>query len=360
MRVSDVLARFPEPNRFPLPAPFFSPRTGETDLPRIALGVESMSRHMTNEGWEIMLGLRAGGYEIAGKDCDINLTDVRKILEDYNPGTVVVQDKREWMGLTADKSRDPSMRFTGIEELRNRLDIFKLTIVKDAQHDNSFHSESAEEIGCHGWIVYYNPRIVSRLAPYIRPQHIIRIYHTVDRLVVPPYTTNNRIDRALLSGAMSPRAYPLRCKIRDNLPRLSKVDYLKHPGYHRRGACTPDFLKKLTQYKVSICTASIYGYALRKIIESTACGCRVITDLPEDEKLPEIDGNLIRIETNTSMERLEDTIFSAIATYNPEIQSYFAEVALRRYDYRTEGKRLSNAIQTFRTIYPNPIETEEL
>src|SRR6516164_7470553 len=95
----------------------------------VALAVESMRRHMTDEGWQIMAGLQHAGYSLAGRDLPINETNVDRILEICNPvDTVVVQDKREW-DLTGSKDfRDPLARFYGIETLASRPDIFKVTI----------------------------------------------------------------------------------------------------------------------------------------------------------------------------------------------------------------------------------------
>lgn len=350
MKIEDILNTLPKSSESPLEAPAY------TYLPanpprgfNVALGVESMRRHMTNEGWELMLALYENGYKLAGKDCPINAIDVREILEKTNPGTLVIQDKREWMGITADRSRDPSMRFRNVEILRERNDIFKLTIVKDAQHDSGFHREAAEEIGCHAWICYYHPRIVARLAPYVREKHLVRTYHTVDKELIPAYSPDDRRG-GILSGAMS-KVYPLRQRILRNLSLFKDLDYLSHPGYHRKGCCTPEFLRTLSRYKVSICTSSIYGYALRKIIESTACGCRVITDLPDDEVLPGIDKNLIRISANHSTPALANIVRGAIAGYNPERQEEFARVALGLYDYRAEGKRLVDSIENLRRTY---------
>lgn len=354
MKIEDILNTLPKSSESPLEAPLYTPDKSKfiervrQDY-RLALGVESMRRHMTNEGWELMLALYENGYKLAGKDCPINETNLRTLLDRGTPGTLVIQDKREWMGITADRSRDPSMRFREVELLRDNEYIFKLTVVKDAQHDSGFHREAAEEIGCHAWICYYHPRIVARLAPYVREKHLVRTYHTVDRELIPAYSPDDRRG-GILSGAMS-KVYPLRQRILRNLSMFKDLDYLSHPGYHRRGCCTPEFLKTLSRYKVSICTSSIYGYALRKIIESTACGCRVITDLPDDEILPGIDKNLIRISANHSTPALANIVRGAIAGYNPERQEEFARVALGLYDYRAEGKRLVDSIENLRRTY---------
>ena len=75
-----------------------------------------------------------------------------------------------------------------------------------------------------------------------------------------------------------------------------------HPGYHANGSFTPALhSRNSTKFKVAICTSSTMGFALRKIIEATACGCRVITDLPAGEVMPEIDGNLTRVSSDISL-----------------------------------------------------------
>jgi hypothetical protein len=96
----------------------------------------------------------------------------------------------------------------------------------------------------------------------------------------------------MVSGAAS-NAYPLRQRvIRDALDL--GVDVLRHPGYGNQGPRTPEYMRHLAGYKVHVATASMYGFALRKIIESVAMGCTVVTDLPAYDVLPEIDGALVQ------------------------------------------------------------------
>ena len=114
----------------------------------IVLAVESMKRHMTDEGWQIMEALKVNGYTMCGRRCDVDEVDVSKIVDQLNPGVVLVQDKREW-DPPRGNFRDQSARFSNVRCLRNRDNIFKLTIVKDSQHNPDYHRESADEIGCH-------------------------------------------------------------------------------------------------------------------------------------------------------------------------------------------------------------------
>ena len=287
----DVVARLPRPAGRPLAAPAYAPR-GEP-LVRVALAVASMKDHMTDEGWQIMDGLARSGYTLCGRGLPCGETDVGRVLERLNPGVVLVQDKREW-DVARGNFRDPAARFRQAWALADRPEVFKLTVLKDAHQRPGYHADSAAEIGCHAWVTYYATPVVTHLAPYVRPQHAVRTYHTLDASAVPAYDPSGR-SGCLLSGAVSD-AYPLRSRLVHGAHRLPETTVLPHPGYHRRGCATPGFLKLLSRFKVSICTASVFGYALRKLMESTACGCVVITDLPSDEVLPEIDSNLVRVQ----------------------------------------------------------------
>lgn len=84
---------------------------------------------------------------------------------------------------------------------------------------------------------------------------------------------------------------------------------------------------------------------------SSACGCRVITDLPSDEILPEIDGNLVRVHPEISLLEMKDLINSLVSSYDEERQREYARLAQARYDYRVEGRRLADAIEKMRLNY---------
>lgn len=351
-----------------LPAPSYTPSISaeylSEDHPRLGLAVESMKDHATNEGWELFKGLEeGGGYLLAGEGLTTlfrgtnfspsfvgqNLTDLTWLVR-CDPSTIVIQDKREWKGLTAERRRDPSIEFKNVDILRDRPDIFRVTIVKDAQNDQALHRQAAEEIGCHAWIHYYHPTIVKYLAPYVRPQHLVRTYHTVNKDDIPHFVEAKDRSNCIVSGAIS-GAYPLRTRMFQNQGVFQGTTFLNHPGYHQRGSNTPEYLRILSRFKVSVCTASIYGYSLRKLVESSACGCRVLTDLPSDEILPDIDSNLIRVHSDTPLEEIASIIKELVATYDQEKQEHVAELAKKRYDYRAEGKRLADSIELLRYNY---------
>lgn len=371
--IADTLPNFPNCGMEPIPAPEYrSPSSGD-ERNRVMFAVSSMKDHMTDEGWQIALALQHTGYKLCGygiphgrvipkslrrsqyaDDGRTGLTDTQAILQELSPHTLVIQDKREW-DLAHRDFRDPNARLVNPGLLRDRDDVFKVTILKDAHQRPGYHRESAEEMGVHAWITYYHTDLVMRAAPYVRRDHIIRTYHTTDK-DLPGYRwleapNHKRDNKTLLSGAIS-GVYPLRAYIRDHVDRLPSVNYLRHPGYHRSGCATPSFIEELTKYKVAICTSSAYGYTLRKIIEATAAGCIVITDLPVDERLPYIDGNLVRVHPSSNFHDLYHVIVRAYRDYDLERQRDFARDCLAYYDYRSMGARLAVDIERARRAYP--------
>lgn len=342
--ISDTIKRLPKGDSAEIPSPVFSKNNNES---RVVLGVSSMKDHMTDEGWQITYGLSLNGYVHCGYGLDDPETDVRKIIEKHNPGTIVVQDPREWDVHRGD-FRDMNARFLNVESMKEDSKTFRVTILKDSHQKNSYQRDHALSMGIHAWIVYYNERIVKHLAPYVRPKHLIRTSHSIDKSIVPEFC-DDRKNNCLISGAVS-RAYPLRQRI-VNARRPLQVVCHKHPGYHRNGSAVPEFLATLNTFKVSICTSSMYGYSLRKLIESTACGCKVITDLPSDEIMPCIEENLIRIDRRQSLVAIRKVIQNAVGDYNYEKQRKIADRAIEHYHYENVCRRLSDDIKKMRETY---------
>jgi hypothetical protein len=314
----------------------------------LMLAVEAMKRHSTNEGWQLQIGLRDAGYKLRGSGFEDSCTDVKRIIEKENPSTVIVQDKREWDGKTTNRV-DTSGRFSNIQYLKDRSDIFKLTVLKDAHQNTSYHKESATEIGCHAWVTYYHQDSISKVAPYLRPEHCIRTYHSLNPNEIPELTPNRK--PCVLSGAVSPAHYPLRHRLFSECCNIFGCDLIRHGGYHTNGPDTPEYLEMLAGYKVSICTCSIYGYALRKIMESTACGCVVITNLPSYEKLPIIDENLVRIPNDFPIVNLSKLVWRLWKQYDFDRQMELSRKCVEWYDYKNTTSRLATDIENLRQAY---------
>jgi hypothetical protein len=244
---------------------------------------------------------------------------------------------------------DERYAFKDIQCLRDRTDIFKLTVLKDAHQQPNYHKESAEEMGVHCWVVYYDPTIMSHLAPYLRKEHCIRTYHCVDPKRVPAFSPREKT--CILSGAIS-AVYPLRKKILEGM-NSGKISgcYHKHPGYGRGTCSTNDYLKRLSEFKVAFCTSSIYGYAVRKVIEALACGCIVVTDLPKEDVLPEVDDFLVRVSPDISVRELNNLSRELCSSWNVEKQEESSKVTKRFYDYKTVGTLLAQDIEEARQEY---------
>jgi hypothetical protein len=346
--IDQVIAALPKVHADILPAPTYEKPDRQSK--GIALAVESMSKHVSNEGFQVFQGLEYAGYKLYGYNIpEGNTTDVKEILRREPSATsVVVNDEREW-NFDPRNYREKNAKFIGIEELAQRKDLFIGTILKDAQQRTAFHRDSAQRMGAHFWVIHYHPRIVKHLATYVRVPHLIRTYHTVDKDDVPSYSAKDR-HGCLLSGFIWP-CYPLRQRLFREVDKLPDTMTLQHPGYSRNGCHTPNYLNLLSKFQVAICTSSIYSYAVRKIIEATAAGCMVITDLALDDALPYIDSNLTRIHPNTPTAEIAELIKTLCRKYDPKVQQEYTEKALEFYDFRVSGLRLSQDIENLRLDY---------
>lgn len=351
-RIAMIDAIRTRPAGEPLPAPPFNRFLSDMRRGRVFFASETFSRHMTDEGWQIQLGLQKAGYALVGRYFDYDETDCRQVMRDMRPGVALMQDKREW-DANLDGCFDKSISFQHSTALADDPAAFKLTIIKDAHSDPAYHRQAAEEIGCHAWISYYHPDIVCHLAPWVRREHVIRTWHSVDSAAVPVYSAVGR-KGCLLSGAIDKSIYPLRARLKAAAleGRIPETTVLTHPTYHARGHCTPDYLKTLSKYKVAICTASVFGYALRKIIEAVACGCKVITDIPPDDPLPGgIDEALIRVSPEVPINQLAWIVQREIAAYDPLAQERYARAACEWFDWRRRGTELAGEIEKMRSEF---------
>lgn len=303
----------------------------------IVLGNVDYRRHMTTEGDQFQEGLRAAGWPICGTGFD-GYTDVPLILDRYRPDTIVIHDPRDWDPSSAIAFRK-DLGFTRLSALRT-AEAFKAIVVKDAASSLVYQARIFRQVGADAAITYYHARSIWKNADWLQHVPLIRTYHSLDAddLAAIPMGSDRRA--VVVSGALS-KAYPLRQRVvRDS--HVLGVDVIPHPGYSNKGARTPAYCRLLGGYKVSIATASMYGFALRKIIEGVAVGCTVITDLPAYDVLPAIDGALVRVPATINPPELASVIAAAVLSWDPLERALWAARARLFYDYRALGRRLAD------------------
>jgi hypothetical protein len=212
--------------------------------------------------------------------------------------------------------------------------------VKDAGGSQDYHRRFCEEVEADAVLTYYHDQSVVPLNPWILPYLTIRTFHSIDATLQLHIPRDRQ--RAVVSGAMS-NAYPLRKMVALHREALG-VELLKHPGYSNKGCHTADYLRQIAQYRVHVATASKFGFALRKIIESVAVCTTPVTNLPAHDVLPGIDKALVRIPANASLDEIRDAIDYADRTWNGEERVHYAAICRNFYDFRATGNALDFAI----------------
>lgn len=289
---------------------------------RLYAGVEYYSDHVTSENEEMQRGMEHAGWQLEfakGRS-------LPKLCEELHPDMLMIADRRDF-------EHWDSFGHLGLPDHHTWKDcdslpdnVFKATIFKDMFWWTDWQLEKICRMGIHAVVVYYDPRLAIELAPWLEPL-MVRTYHSVNADVCPTITNAQRY-RCLISGAIDERKagrpndpYPLRSKVfswAEN-GKVVGCKIRRHPGYKAVGSDTPAYLQELSRFKVAICTSSAYSFALRKIIEATACGCKVVTDLHEE--MPEIDDNIIRIDRGISVDDLNMVIADAANAWDFDTQS---------------------------------------
>lgn len=324
-------------------------------MSRLVLGNVNYYHHMTDEGLQLQEGLHHAGWALAGKGFPGYRAgwspsiyaegDIPALLGRLNPEIVFVQDPRDWDPLAGEGCFDPTIAFTGLDYLRREYGGFTATVIKDAGTYQHYQHMMALRLGVKAVVIYYSPVAVLAVAPWLTRWPLIRTYHSIDAdRCEELFPIEGERKRALVSGALNETFYPLRARAAEERFMLD-IDLMVHPGYGAIGNHTLRYLDALSNYKVHLATASKFGFALRKIIESVAMGCTPITDLPAADELPEIDGALVRVPADIPLPALREIIDIHERRWDLGERLYWAERAWQYYDWRPMGKRLSDALE---------------
>lgn len=307
-------------------------------------GLHSYDRHMTNEGWQFQDGMRQNGWHLMGPGFADSRSDIAAVLRDDRPERVFIQDHREWhRGYPG--AFDEAAHFDNHKALADHIGPVA-TLLKDAHQDVNYEQFHID-VGVTHVVHYYHEMAIEPHCPWLFDVtwgvKLIRTYHTVNlEEVVPPFEWPKRRDWCV-SGARARKVYPLRHLIK-SIATAKGGTVLPHPGYNLSGWQTPVYLSQLTNYKVSVCTASRYQYLLRKIIESVAAGCTVITDLPAWDKVPDIEEGIVRMET-PDRAGFRRALERSLDEWTPGRAERLAHAAVKRFDYVTELARVNEEIR---------------
>ena len=310
-------------------------------------GVDGRSAgHTSDEGHQLQLSLEHAGWTLAGAGFADGCRDVTELLRRYAPRAVVVADKRDWSP-DCEGSYRKDIGFANLAALKAAPGVFRACVLKDAGSMKEYHRAFFAETAADAAVVYYHPAIVRSLNPWLGLTKIVRTYHTVDRRLCDSILFRVERKRAIVTGATS-SVYPLRTQVMlaaTKDPRLG-IDVVGHPGYSNRGHHTPGYLHMIGNYRVHVATASIFGFALRKIIESVAMGCTPVTNLPAHDVLPKIDGALVRVHPKAPVHEVLEAVAAADRAWDRDERIAWAERARGWYDWRAAGLRLHEAIAT--------------
>jgi hypothetical protein len=310
---------------------------------KLVLANRGYAQHTTDEGLQLEDGLHAAGWCLAGYGVGDSCVDVPTLLARYTPRVVMVQDVRDWHRDNRWGCFDPRYHFARWERLRD-CGAFVATPFKDAGSMPKVQAEFFQRVRPGALVTYYHPDAVREASKGAVSDYAqVRTYHTVDADLVRSIPLDGERRRGIVTGATGVGVYPLRQRVFEGAAALG-IDGQGHPGYGNKGCDTARYLRQLAGYKVHVATASRFGFALRKIIESVALGCTPVTDLPAFDVLPEIDEVLVRVPSRISIDDLRGVIDEAERSWDLERALALSAKACAYYDYRVMGARLDAAL----------------
>lgn len=307
----------------------------------IVLANRDYEKHITDEGLQLQNGLGESGWHLVGPSyAPFDHQDVRTILRETRADAVFVQDKRDWDQKSGVCYAPKGTNFTHLYSLAKHS--YPVVVpVKDAGPQGSaYHREFCEEVKAAAVVLYYHPLSCLKYCPWLTNYKRIRTYHSINLDDIPEFVPAEHRRDVIGTGMVMEEVYPIRYRVSHH-PQDFGLIWLRHPGYGAGGCDTPSYLSVISNFKVHLATSSAYGFSLRKIIESVACGCTPVTDLPKYDVLPEIDRALVRVKPTISDADLKTVMKEAVLNWDEGGRRLWAQKAKDYYNYQAVGQRLS-------------------
>ena len=311
--------------------------------------------HMTDEQAQLQDGLVAAGWTIAGPQMrwyrDLHLSYGDSVIQDYNaatileevkPDVVLINDPRDW-DRDSPGCFDQWTHFKNIEALADHPEIFKVVSFKDSAVALDYQEAFCAKVKANALATYYHTDSIALTCKWAAKYRQIRHYHTVDKKIIKGLDFKSNRKRGIVTGHTSPAFYPLRKEIAEHAYELG-IDVRPHPGWNNGGCDVPNYLRKLSEYRVSVATSGRYGHAFRKIIESLCCGCATVTNLPKYDRLPNVFDWLLHLSPEASLDEVGRMIDFAEGYWTPQMALRQSLEAREFYDYRVDALRLDKAI----------------
>lgn len=311
--------------------------------PKIVLATSAwVGQKMSSGVHQLERGLEEAGVTLVGSGYHCRGEHLPTLVSELSPDILLIQEATVW-------DRPDRGPFTGVEELRN-LGVTLGTFHTDLGSLPEYHKAFHEKLRPHLIITRYPTQSVRQLTPWTPTESVVRSHWTLDPAEVPAWSDNRNV--ACVSGAPGSVVYPLRSKIINSRSRV--ITKLTHPGYHLSGESGSEYMRRLSGFKVAICTTSKYKFFLRKIIEATAAGCIVLADGP-NEVVPAISGNVRTIPSSINITMLERVCIQLAKHWDPEEQRNWARKAVEYYDYRRVGAKLVKDLEERHATLCQPV-----
>lgn len=186
------------------------------------------------------------------------------------------------------------------------------------------------------------------------PYKLYYIPHCITNdFCMPSSRIDNRPIDILVTGALAPPVYPLRCRLADMIRKgmFSKYNckIRNHPNYWIDNSENQqkDYINALQNSKLTVACSSIFKYRLSKYSEYPACGSVLLGDLPleSDDVLKEIESYSIIIDNSWSDKQIVERVEFYLG--NKDLLEEKKQNGLRIID---EKYRVKNYVDRFVTI----------